>query len=168
MQLVPSLAVCRFAQLSPGDLFLFEHSDGKCVGFAVEYKDQWETKRLVLPLGPIFPKYLNGRQLFDGRYTVVSFGTNFCLRLPSSSEKWSYRDPEQGDNWIAVAGDKAYFIGNCYSGPGYLECFFDISTGSALVNASSGGPSRPSGIPAFAMSWELVTTDDDPKIILQV
>lgn len=54
MDITPALKVGRFAQLTPGDLFIFAHDSGSCVALKVVDPAN-DGDELILTLGPRFP-----------------------------------------------------------------------------------------------------------------
>jgi hypothetical protein len=163
---LPSVKVCRFEEVKPAELFLFEYGDDKCVGFAAEYSDHGDVEKFIFPLGPQIPAVLKGRRLFKHRMTVVSFGTQYTLLLPTTADLWGYDETGRRENWLAVVGTSSYFVAAGFTGDFRpLECFIDLTDGRVLVDSSSGQLIRPHGLPAYPTAWQLVTTEAKPRVI---
>lgn len=166
MDVFPNLSVCRFEDVEPGELFLFEHREGKCVGFAAECNDRGNVEKLILPLGPRLPAGLTGRQLFRDRMAVVSFGREFRLLLPVTGNEWEYDEMHRGDNWLVATKTTSYFLADGFAGDyRRLECFVDISNGQILLNRTNDMFIRPVGMSAYPITWQLVTAEPEPRVI---
>jgi hypothetical protein len=169
MQMSLPVRITRFAQLSSGDLFMYRHSGGPCVGFVAENPLE-NGEKLVLPLGPEIPPDMRWPTLQTARgFTAISFGQSFSLRLPANASGWSYEEPPPESRTILVVDDKPYFRADCsLNNRRFLPCFVDMSTG--LIVTTGAGISaefgRPAGTSAFAIQWELTTNEDVPRVIL--
>ncbi len=79
MDTAPALKIDRFAQLAPGDLFIFAHDIGSCVALKVVDPAN-DGDELILPLGPVFPAAVTGPTLMGPQaMTVVSFEKQYVL-----------------------------------------------------------------------------------------
>jgi hypothetical protein len=172
MQLMPQVTVARFAQLKTGDLFAYEHSGGPCIGMVVEDSSQDDGK-LLLPLGPNLPPEMKWPTLQTPRaFTAISFGKDFALRLPVQPHGWAFTQPPPTTRAILVADGRAYFIANfgynTDDANAYRACFVEMATGTIPATGSGHFQeyARPSGTPAFAIEWEIVTTEKEPRVIL--
>jgi hypothetical protein len=169
MQVSPSVRVTRFAQLAAGELIIYEHSGGSCVGMAVE--DPVQGEKLLLPLGPNLPKSMRWPTLQKPKEsTVVSFGQQFELRLPTVPAGWTIQEPPPEAQAICVGDDRAYFRPSFSWDPGeYSPCYVDMATG--LILATGSGPSArfvlPQAILAFATDWRIVTASEESRVILE-
>jgi hypothetical protein len=91
MKILPTLIVTQFAQLEPGDLFVFPYGEGACVALKVRESDE---DMLMVPLGPVFPDGLTHPSLVSApSATVISFGKEYTLRLPSHAGGWRASPP---------------------------------------------------------------------------
>lgn len=169
MQTMPELRVRRFAQLDSGDLFLWRHAERGSVGIVAA--DPIENgRKLILSLGPDFPDDVIGPFLRDPNgTTVVSFGKEYVLRLPVQPTGWLDTLPALDIRCILATETGVYIRANGAPRPGqYHACYVDLSTG-LIVTRGSGASQQftmPSGIPAFAVQWEIVTTEKKPRVIL--
>ncbi len=172
MKVTPAVTVTRFAQLTGGELFLFEHASGACVGLVVEDPTQ-NGEKLILPLGPELPPHMSWPTLQSPRaFTAISFGKDFEVRLSTEPHGWTSTEPPPNVRTILVADDRAYFranFGHDAETVGlYRPCFVDLATG--LICASGKGPheqyNRPVGTAAFVIEWEITTSEEKPRTIL--
>ena len=170
MEITPDLKVTRFAQLAPGDLFICPHGDVAFV--AMVAKDPTEDgEKVMVPLGPVFPDGVNGPSLVRrARTTVIAFGKEYALRLPTHARGWRANEPASDISCILVTENGAYLRAN-FRPPQHGEfsaCYIDIATG--LVQTTGTGPQQqfapPRGLAAFAVAWEIVTTEKEPRMIL--
>jgi hypothetical protein len=169
MPVTPALNVTRFAQLNPGELFMFRHEDGACVGFAVCDPAQNDEK-LLLPLGPNLPNGARYATLISARgFTTISFGGEFTVRLPTQADAWVDSPPPHDQHCILVAGDRPYFRANyAHDESRFVDCYVDIADGR-IFTAGSGAAQQiatPRGIAAYAIKWKLVTNEGEPRVIL--
>jgi hypothetical protein len=168
LKIEPNLQLRRFEQLSPGDLFIYFHDNGSCVALKAEDPTQ-NGEKLVALFGPIFPSFLNGPCLIqDAQANVISFGRDFILRLPSYAEGWSASEPTE--NVPCILKTKERFFLRANFSPRIAEfapCYIDMSTG--LINAETQRLrdcfTRPRGICAIAVEWELMTIEREPQRI---
>lgn len=166
---VPTLGVTRFAQLAPGDLFLaLFGSNDSCVAMVAEDPSA-NGEKLLVPLGPRFPGGIAGPTLISPPgVTVVSFGKNYTLRLPVRAEAWAGAAPPPETVCILVTSSGSYFRVDAGPAPGRHYCYVDIATGR--INLTGQGLSQqyapPAGISAFAVEWEIVTDEPEPRRIL--
>jgi hypothetical protein len=163
------MKVERVAQLEPGELFLFELLDNvKYVGLMCDYRDP-DQKKLTLPLGPRFPQRSKALKLVDLPVTGISFGKDFAIRLPVNPQDWSRDEPPDDHPCLLVTETTVLFRANGHIQDGmFRACFVDVATG--VVAVAPGPPpdyARPSGMLAFTTSWEIVTTEPEPRLILK-
>lgn len=169
MQTVPAVKVTRFAKIDSGDLFIYRHAEGSSIATVAEDPTQ-NGEKLLLPLGPVFPRGVNGPRLIrPGGMTVISFGKEYVLRLPVQTSGWLDALPPPEKHCILVTEQATYFRANfSHNQTGFSACYVDIATG--LICTSGSGASEvfatPQGIPAFAIEWAIVTNEREPRVIL--
>ena len=169
MQIDPRIKVARFAQLEPGDLFIYPHADGSCISMHVVDPTR-DGDVVMLVLGPDFPRGMEGPGLLQApTATVISFGKDYVLRLPSSAQVWKTALPASDIHCIAVTPEKVYIRANYDGGQQpFQPCYIDMEAGRVHATEAGpfGRPSPPPGAPAFALEWELVTIGSKPRAIL--
>lgn len=151
MQVFPRVISKRFSQLERGDLFILLENDERYV--ALKCFDPADGgDELILLLGPNLPDDLGPppRLIGEQMMTVMSFGQDYVLRLPTSPEGWMADTPPPATPTILLADDKPYFRANAGHRPGQFRAtWVEISSGLASRSA-------PAGIKAFAVKWELL------------
>jgi hypothetical protein len=167
MLIDPTLAVMRFAQLRPGDLFIYPYKNDGFVALKVEAPD---GDNLFVPMGPRFPDGLAYPRLLDEpRSTIISFGKGYTLQLPTRPECWRSEEPSPDTHCIVVGEDEVYVRASFVPPPeGYKACYIALKTGT-IVTAGSGHMqpyTAPRGPVSFALEWELVTQEPEPRRIL--
>jgi hypothetical protein len=165
----PKIRVERFAKLQPGELIRFEINGISSIGLVCNYQDD-EPEKLLLLLGPKFPTPVSHPTLVKLNITAVSFGKDFLLRLPVDPSSWSEAEPNFDCNCLMVISDEIYFRAYGSSDPrGFVPCFINAKTG--VVQVASGLPpgryERPVGTAAYALSWEILTAELEPRLILK-
>ncbi len=169
MQTIPELRVSRFAQLDSGDLFLWRHAERASVGIVATNPIE-NGQKLILSLGPDFPQNVIGPLLLDPNgTTVVSFGKEYVLRLPVQPRGSLDTLPASDIRCILVTETGVHIRVNGGLRPGQFHpCYVDLSTGLIVTRGSGASQefATPSGIPAFAVQWEIVTTEKKPRVIL--
>lgn len=162
----PPVAITRFTQLKPGELFLSQQGDASYVALAVAGAD---GDPLMVPLGPGFPDRSDGPSLIGSAGAdVISFGKEYLLRLPARPEGWRFTAPDAGTHCIAVTEEGAFIRANFVAKPNFKPCYVGFETGR-IVTAGQGRGSayiEPHGPKAFAIEWELVTREEKPRRIL--
>jgi hypothetical protein len=169
MKIVPSVTVARFEQLSPGDLFIYPHGEGSWVAMKVEDPTR-DGDKLMLVIGPTFPAGLSWPSLVQApTATVISFGKEYILRLPSEASGWMAGSPAPDKCCIGVTEKGAYARASFRPAQsGFQACYVDMATG--MIEARGTGRSLsfalPPGILTFAVAWELLTSEKEPRVIL--
>lgn len=164
----PKVKISRIAQLEVGDLFIYPHDCGSCLALSAIDPAMDNDKAMVL-LGPVFPRGVVSPSLVTpAQATVISFGKEYCLRLPTQPGGWVATEPSHHQLCLAVTEQATYFRVN-FAGqnmPEFHPCYVNIATG--LIEASHDGMRymAPRGIAAYAIAWEIVTTEEKPRIIL--
>jgi hypothetical protein len=169
MNIVPSLIVTRFAQLEPGDLFILPCSEGACVAMKV-IDPTGDGEMLMVLLGPVFPDGLTHPSLVSApSATVISFGKEYTLRLPSHAEGWRASPPAPETHCIVVTERGAYVRANFVAAQGLFQpCYLDMGTGIVVTTGTGRlqNFSPPPGHLSFASEWEILTTEKEPRSIL--
>lgn len=170
MQTTPPLRATRFAQLSPGDLFILQSCEASCVALVVEDDTQSEPQRLALPIGPTLPRYLTYPiPMPDLGVTVTSFGPDFCLQWPTEPDAWSEEEPPIAVTAMALADHGPFLRCNFSNLPNHFQaCFVDLTTGKICSEGkgASGRYIRPPGTRAYATRWAFLTLERRPRTIL--
>jgi hypothetical protein len=168
MKITPAMKAGRIAKLDFGDLFLLIESKQPCVALAVTDGDE-SSEKLAILLGPTFPLGLTGPFLVPLRSaTAISFGKDFVVRLPVQADAWSETMPPEDSHPLLVADEGVYVRANFGHSGVFAACYADLATGRICVAGSGGGRRYvpPPGIGAFAVRWEIVTSEPQPRTIL--
>jgi hypothetical protein len=141
------------------------------VGLVAEYRDP-DPQNLLLPLGPIFPGNDPGPRLMSGHFAAVSFGRDFTIRLPVDPKNWTDKEPDRDCNCLTLSENGLYFRANGNPDPDgrFVPCFLNAANGVVEVIQGSLPPgrfTRPAGTLAFALAWEILTTEAEPQTILK-
>jgi len=169
VEIVPPLRTARPAQRSAGDLFIFPHDKGFSVALTV--KDPADNCLTVLPLGPVFPAGLVCPTFTNFQVeTAISFGKEYTLRLPPGTRGWVAAEPATEIPSFLVSEDgclmRAYFD----QGGGLKPCYVTLPESQILTSTESAAwpPYRkPRNIAAYAVEWEILTAEKEPRIILK-
>src|ERR1700736_1566371 len=88
MEITPALKATRFSQLKPGELFMFANKSSSAVALVAADPTR-DGDMIMIPLGPELPRE-NIARIFDSRQMdVLSFGTDYDVRLPADPRGWS-------------------------------------------------------------------------------
>jgi len=171
MKITPELKVTRFAQLKPGELFLYFHDDGASVGLAAKNPVQFGDMSIV-SLGPKFLPTVGGPTIDSPqnspgyRSALLSYGSDYVLRLPVSSQAWRSGTPGADLPCIAVAQEDIYIRANCVPpGQEFRPCYVAVKEGKILGSSESRKYFELRD-PLFALEWQIVTTEEKPRTIL--
>jgi len=146
----PKLTVTRFAQLSPGDLFIYNEGAGGCAAIKTAHP-QDRDQPMAFSLGPTFSDKSNEPKIIgDPGGAVVSFGNDYVIRLPISPLEWGPSDKAPGDTYMVTNGDNVFF--RFLSGRS--EIFIDIAAGKICDGI-------PNGILASTKFWEIGREDGE-------
>jgi hypothetical protein len=108
MLITPPLTITRFAQLTPGELFLSPFRETSFVALTVVDPD---GDMLMVPLGPHFPDGLDRPSLVSSPgANVISFGKEYALRLPTRPDGWRLMQPDPATHCIAVTEEGAFVV----------------------------------------------------------
>ena len=167
--ITPQMKVERDAQLDPGELFFAEISQVRFVGLVCSYAGPGPS-RLILPLGPHFPDEIQWPTLLQVPVTAISLGSEFAIRLPVNPDHWAENEPPIDCQCLLVVGTDVFFRANGSSTPRtFAACYVNAATGEVQVRAGSVPPgqfAKPAGTPAYAISWQIVTTEPEPRVVL--
>jgi hypothetical protein len=172
MQITPTLKefkVTRLAQLAPGDLFFFRLSDKATVAMLVEDPAS-DGEKAILVLGPGFPDGVTSPCVMARHdVTVISMAKNYLLQLPANANGWTDRAPPDGAACLLVTDASAVFVRALFATDSPGECYTDIASGKIHSTGTGGFQNYglPPGIRAFAIKWELLTTEAEPRLILK-
>ena len=152
MNIVPRLSVTRIAQLQPGDLFVLPHGDEACIAMKVREPDEAE---LMVALGPVLPDGLAHPSLITASAaTVISFGKDFTLRLPSRAGAWRSVEPSPEIHCLVVTDQGVYVRANFVRREGrYKPCYIDMAAGLVVTDGRGAFQNyvAPPGHRGFAM-----------------
>lgn len=170
MRTTPNLKATRFAQLDPGDLFLYCSDAGFSVAMAV--LEPIDGDKLVLSLGPIFPANLPGPSVQSPGPVrdVLSYGKEYVLMLPCEPQGWTSTEPPPDKHSIVIGAQGVYIRANfALSGMPFHPCYVGLPEGK-IITSNSGGIrpqfTKPGGALTHALNWKIVTTEPDPRSIL--
>jgi hypothetical protein len=153
MEVFPQLAVERFEQLKPGELFLVDMLDTKMVAMkAVD--DQQDGDTLMVLLGPSYPRDWRPGYLVPWQgVTVVSFGTRFLLELPHTPDGWSANPPPPEMLALVKTNEEIFLRGYFQQGPSrFADCLVGIKDGNVVYN-------RRLSMPMYASQWAMSVKD---------
>jgi hypothetical protein len=175
MLATPKLTVNRFDQFQPGDLFFCQLHFDELAGVAlVAEQPSPDPKKMLLWLGPRFPRdHIAGPQLslrLGPDAAGASFGKEFSIRLPVDAADWTRKDPAPDRPTLLVMGAKIYFRA-IWDIPGIGSDFYFIDASNGLIEPIPGIPVNQNRVPRepylFAIAWEIVTTELEPRSILK-
>jgi hypothetical protein len=163
MEIQPDLKAARFAQLEPGELFLYPFDTG--LSFALKVIDpSARGDSFVLSLGPTFsPDGHQPRLLAESAATTVSFGKNFIFRFSEKSDGWFVAEPGYEFYCAALVENEVYLRANGHPYPGrYVKCWVKLNGG---IIRWDGLP----GIAAFAVGWDILLPQGDlsPRSLIE-
>jgi hypothetical protein len=163
MEIQPDLKAARFAQLEPGELFLFPFDSG--LSFALKVIDPSAGgNSFILPLGPSFsPEDHQPRLLIDVAATTVSFGKKFIFRFPEKATGWSVDEPGHEFYCAALVENDVYVRANGHPYPHrYVACWIKVNGG--IIRWSP-----PPGIAAYAVKWAILLPQENlpPRPIIE-
>jgi hypothetical protein len=90
----PDMKPTRFAQLKPGEVFVFAADTMSCVALAVA-DPAADGDMAIVPLGPVLPSDMLWLGVVVPRsdMRVISLGTNCEIRLPTDADGWAAEVP---------------------------------------------------------------------------
>ena len=167
MEVIGKLKVTRFAQTEPGDLLMYTARDGLFPAMTVTDPTN-DGDRLVVIIGADFPQGMKYPSLMTpSATTVISFGKDYTLRLPSRVKGWVTAEPPDNVNCLVLADDGRLFLRANY-GPleEFRPCYIDMDSGEIQTDRDARRYVVPAGIRAFAVEWDLLTIEKEPRSIL--
>lgn len=163
MDVIPPIKAARFEQLEPGDLFIYSSPRGSCFALKTE-KPANHDNCLMAMLGPSFPYEINEAFLLPWEATtVISFGKNYSLILPSDPQAWFVSGNTRNPVCLAVSGEEVYLCMNAGHSPQrYLGWFVELKSGRLIEG-------KLPGIMAYTGTWEmaLLNAKLPPRTILK-
>jgi hypothetical protein len=103
--------------------------------------------------------------------TAISFWKDFSIVLPIDPQQWSEDEPGYDSHCLLVTSAGIFFraIGGINQHQGFAACFVNAATGIVEVidTPPLGRFGRPGGTPAYALSWEIVTMESEPRSIIK-
>jgi hypothetical protein len=171
MEITPALRATRFSQLKPGELFLYSHENGVPVAIAPTNPVQFGDLSIVT-LGPKFPPTIDGPTIHSPQNSpghssvLLSYGSDYVLRLPVRSQAWSSITPPAHLPCVAVAQEEVCIRTNAGPpGQEFRPCYVAPKEGKIL---GSGDVRKYFELrdPIFALEWEIVTAEEKTRTIL--
>jgi hypothetical protein len=152
MRSFPHLNVARIAQVPNGELVLLIGHNPPSVAITGYTNEFGGDKILLLFSTDLLNK--KGPLIIDSRnQTVISFGTDFAIRLPVEPELWSADPPTDDIPCVAVMQDKVFLRGNNgRHSHEFWPCWIELSSG--ILSRS---PLQ--GIVAYALAYDIVIQD---------
>lgn len=163
MDVVPAIHIDRFEKLKPGDLFIYTDRNVRCAalkGVAPTAGDE----AISLLLGPEIPEGMGPGPWVTGIRpgTVISFGANYLLRLPTDPEGWMSAFPPDAVPCVLIADGLVHFRGSFGRMPGESRpCWLEAVTGTLQYD-------HPRGLSVYAVKWEIVIPGIGPPVSEQV
>jgi hypothetical protein len=166
MEVVTKPKVTRFAQTQPGDLFMYPHPGGLSLAMSVTDPAN-DGDRVAVIIGPVFPQGTTRPTIVTPPgTTVISFGKNYTLRLPSQVKGWLTTEPSDDVNCIVVTDQGTFIRANYGALDEFRSCYIDMESGEIQTDKNARAYIVPLGIRAFAIEWELLTAEKDMRSIL--
>jgi hypothetical protein len=89
----------------------------------------------------------------------------------TASDDWTATEPPRDCNCLLITEGKVYFRanGNPIPAQEFISCFVNADGGIVKIIPSPppGRYAHPPGTPAYAVTWEIVTTEPEPRTILK-
>jgi hypothetical protein len=159
VQVIPTARTVRYEQLEPGELFLFT-DEGT---YALKCRQEKDERNKMVLLGPSFMDGGGSHLLAWQAITVLSFGKDFTIFLPTEPHAWVSQPLDHSQVWLAVAEDRTFVCTNVGPSPQHpVRGFVDLGTGEIAER-------RIQGSALFTNSWEIVVlgTNHPPRTILK-
>jgi hypothetical protein len=171
MEVTPTLKATRFSQLKPGELFMFANKSSSGVALAAADPTR-DGEMVMIPLGPELPLEIIVRILDSQQMDVLSFGTDYEVRLPADPRGWSIQaPPAEKPCFVLAAGlsePKLFLRANFSPDAEFRPCYIDIREGRILASTSQLRPAflTPPSIFGYAVDWAILTKETEPRVIL--
>lgn len=171
MEITPALRATRFSQLKAGELFIFPNGPASAVALAAADPTR-DGDMVMIPLGPGLRPEMVARIMEPQHSDVLSFGTDYEVRLPAAPRGWSIEmPPAEKPCFILTAGpsdQKLFLRANFSPDAEFRPCYIDMKEGRILASASQLRPAFliPPNIFGYAVEWALLTRESKPRVIL--
>ncbi len=168
MDITPVLTTTRFSQLKPGELFIFPNDTASAVALAVADPTR-DGDMVMIPLGPALPREMVARIADPPRMDVLSFGTDYEVRLPAGPAGWSVDVPPAEPPCFVLFAQGLYLRANFDPNPaGFKACYVGMKDGRILASGKRIDSAfvTPRGISGYAAKWALLTKEREPRVIL--
>jgi len=160
MEIIPAARTVRYEQLEPGEIFLF--AEGRTYALKARPQGDGDRNKMVL-LGPSFLNGQGSSLVGWQATTVLSFGKNCTIFLPTDPNAWAREPVDQSQVWLAVADDRIFVCTNGAAVPQlYFPCFVDVQTGEIVEG-------RIQGFALYTNVWEIAVlgANHPPHTILK-
>jgi hypothetical protein len=168
VNITPVLTATRFSQLKPGELFIFASETASAVALTVADPTS-DGDVFMVPLGPAAPREMVARIVAPRQMDVLSFGTDYEVRLPADPAGWSVDVPPAEKLCFVLCAQGLYLRANFDPNPaGFKACYVDMKDGRILASADRIDSAFliPRGISGYAIEWTLLTKESEPRAIL--
>jgi hypothetical protein len=160
MEIIPAARAVRYEQLESGELFFF--LEGSTYALKTRQQNDGDRNKMVL-LGPSFldggGSFLLGWQAT----TVLSFGKDCSILLPTEPTVWAPRPLNRSQVWLAIGEERTFICTNGGPSPQlYVPCFVDVKTGEIVEQGVRGSV-------IFTNTWEIavLSANHPPRTILK-
>jgi hypothetical protein len=168
MDITPVLTATRFSQLKPGELFIFP--DDTASGVALAATDPARDGDMVMiPLGPGLSREKVARVMDPRQMDVLSFGTDYEVRLPAEPGGWSVDVPPVEKVCFVLSAESLYLRANYDANSArFKACYVDMKDGRILASSKRINSEflTPRNISGYAAEWSLLTKETEPRVIL--
>jgi hypothetical protein len=168
MDITPPLKATRFSQLKPGELFIYPDATASAVALAAADPAR-DGDMVMIPLGPVVPREMVARIMEPRHMDVLSFGTEYEVRLPADPAGWSVDVPPAAKPCFVLSAQGLYLRANFHPDPAsFKACYVDMKDGRILASERRINCEFliPRGISGFATEWTLLTKESEPRAIL--
>ena len=123
----------------------------------------------MIPLGLAVPREMVARIEAPRQMDVLSFGTDYEVRLPADPAGWSVDVPPAEKVCFVLSAQGLYLRANFSPNPaGFKACYVDMKDGRILASANRIDSAFliPRNIAGYATEWALLTKETEPRTIL--
>jgi hypothetical protein len=128
---------------------------------------------VMVPLGPALPREMVERILGPQQMDVLSFVTDYEVRLPAHAGGWSIGAPAADKPCFVLSAqgssDQRLFLRANFSPDAeFRPCYIDMKEGRILASTSQLRPAflTPPSIFGYAVEWALLTKEIEPRRII--